>query len=146
MWNTLHSLERKEGDFYMTNQETYMFKKRVVITSPTDTYTNIGENGWTLEMRIPFSSLQFENKPIQKWRVGFFREYYVAPQVHRAISMNRNFSNPCFDCQFNDFLVLENIKGGTRRDLLPYVLGGTPLENGPLDYQWEELDFPLSTV
>ena len=95
-----------------------------------DTFTNIGENGWTMEMRIPFSSLQFENKPIQKWRVGFFREYYVGPQVHRAVSMNRNFDNPCFDCQFNDFLVLENIKGGTRRDLLPYVLGGIPVENG----------------
>ena len=95
-----------------------------------DTYTNIGENGWSLEMRIPFSSLQFENKPVQKWRVGFFREYYVGAQVHRAISMNRNFNNPCFDCQFNDFLVIEDIKGGTRRDLLPYVLGGAPLENG----------------
>ena len=44
--------------------------------------------------------------------------------------MNRNFDNPCFDCQFNDFLIIEDIEGGTRRDLLPYVLGGTPLENG----------------
>jgi len=98
-----------------------------------ETYTAINEQGWTLEMRIPFNSLQFENKSVQKWRIGFFREYYVGAQVHRAVSMNRNFDNPCFDCQFNDFLVLENIKGGTRRDLLPYLLGGVPSQNGSFD-------------
>ena len=92
-----------------------------------ETATNITAEGWTLEMRIPFSSLQFENKPLQKWRVGFFREYYVGPQVHRAVSMNRNFNNPCFDCQFNDFLLLENIQSSARRDILPYVLGGIPM-------------------
>ena len=91
-----------------------------------DSYTHIGSRGWTLEMRIPFSSLQFENQELQRWRVGFFREYYVGAQVHRAVSMNRNFNNPCFDCQFNDFLLLENVQSSVRRDLLPYVLGGVP--------------------
>lgn len=92
------------------------------------TATKIGKKGWTLEMRIPFSSLQFENKEVQRWRVGFFREYYVGPQVHRAISMIRNFDNPCFDCQFNDFLLIGGIKSSTRRDFLPYVLGGVPMD------------------
>lgn len=93
-----------------------------------DTYTHIGSKGWTLEMRIPFSSLQFENKDLQRWRIGFFREYYVGAQVHRAVSMNRNFNNPCFDCQFNDFLLLENVNSSTRRDLLPYAFGGVPFD------------------
>ncbi len=97
------------------------------------TATKIGSKGWTLEMRIPFSSLQFENKDVQRWRVGFFREYYVGPQIHRAVSMNRNFDNPCFDCQFNDFLLIDGIRSSTRRDILPYILGGVPLSGGQFE-------------
>ena len=92
------------------------------------TAAKIQGNSWFMEMRIPFSSLQFENKEQQRWRIGFFREYYVGAQVHRAVSMNRNFNNPCFDCQFNDFLLLDNIRSSARRDILPYVLGGVPFE------------------
>ncbi len=92
------------------------------------TATQIDSSGWSVEMRIPFSSLQFENKDLQRWRIGFFREYYVGAQVHRAVSMNRNFNNPCFDCQFNDFLLIDNIKSAVRRDLLPYALGGVPFD------------------
>jgi len=94
------------------------------------TATKIGSKGWTLEMRIPFSSLQFENKEQQRWRVGFFREYYVGAQIHRAVSMNRNFDNPCFDCQFNDFLLIDGIRSEIRRDILPYILGGIPFQGG----------------
>ena len=93
-----------------------------------ETATSISGNLWQLEMRIPFSSLQFENKEQQRWRIGFFREYYVGAQQHRAASMVRDFNNPCFDCQFNDFLLLTGIRSSARRDILPYVLGGIPVE------------------
>jgi hypothetical protein len=88
---------------------------------------HIDEHGWTAEIRVPFSSLQFENKEVQKWRVGFFREYFVGAQVHRAVTMLRDFNNPCFDCQFNDFLILRNIQSSARRDILPYVFSGVPV-------------------
>lgn len=93
-----------------------------------ETATMISGNFWHLEMRIPFSSLQFENKEQQRWRIGFFREYYVGAQQHRAASTVRDFNNPCFDCQFNDFLLLEGIRSSARRDILPYVLGGLPVD------------------
>lgn len=93
-----------------------------------ETATSISGNSWYYEMRIPFSSLQFENKEQQRWRIGFFREYYVGAQQHRSASMVRDFNNPCFDCQFNDFLLLDGIRSSTRRDILPYLLGGLPVD------------------
>lgn len=34
---------------------------------------NIVENGWVVEMKIPYSSLRFPNKEIQTWGVNFYR-------------------------------------------------------------------------
>ena len=37
------------------------------------TATHIGDNGWTFEMRIPYSALRFSKEKVQSWGINFVR-------------------------------------------------------------------------
>ena len=45
-----------------------------------DSAARIGQEGWVLEMRIPFSSLRYPKTDPQTWRITFYRVY---PREHR---------------------------------------------------------------
>ena len=40
-----------------------------------DSATKITERGWTLEIRIPFSSIRYKNVDPQTWRIMLYRNY-----------------------------------------------------------------------
>lgn len=100
-----------------------------------ETKAQIGDAGYTVEFIIPFSGLPFENKDVQKWGFGFFREYYVGAQRHQALSYSFSFDNPCMDCQFDDVMVLEGITSAVRREFIPYALGGASNATGTFESQ-----------
>lgn len=87
----------------------------------------IVEDGWVVEMEIPYSALRFPKKKIQTWGVNFMREIrrnreqsywnYVDPSVN-------GFAN-----QFGDLEGLRDIQPPTRLSLLPYVSGATTLDD-----------------
>lgn len=77
------------------------------------------ENGWQLEMRIPFSALRFPKTEVQDWGINFFR----------YISRNREESTWCpvkpdFDnwpAQCGSLTNLKGIEPPTRLAFIPYV-------------------------
>jgi hypothetical protein len=85
-----------------------------------DLAVSVTEQGWSVEMRIPFSQLRFGQQERQTW--GF--------QVERTI--NRNQENATFPftpvleragvSRFAHLEGLEGIESGRRLELLPYVV------------------------
>ena len=82
----------------------------------------ITETGWQVELAIPFSSLRFPVKPIQEWRATFWRN---RPRSDRERStwaaINRDLA--CFPCQFGTLVGFENVKPGSRLEILPSIIG-----------------------
>jgi hypothetical protein len=85
-----------------------------------DLAVSVGESGWSVEMRIPFSQLRFGRQERQEWGI----------QVERTI--NRNQENATFPftpvleragvARFAHLQGIEGIEPGRRLELLPYVV------------------------
>ena len=104
------------------------------------------DEGWTLEMRIPYISLRFSKSEEQRWGINFQR-------FSRRLNES-SFWNPVdpniagFVNQFGDVLGITNIEPALRLSFLPYVTTGfrnTPttrglvnewLRNGGMDVKW----------
>lgn len=83
---------------------------------------SINSYGWTVEVAIPFSSLNFPNKEKQNWRINIFR---IIPRGSRTktswVPINRSI--PSFMVQAGYLKGLENIEAGSSIELLPYAIG-----------------------
>jgi hypothetical protein len=88
-------------------------------------------NGWSVEMRIPFSAIRFAKKDVQDWGLQFTR-------FMRRINETSTWSpeNPNVDGtvnQWGDLAGLKAIKPPLRLSFLPYLSGGfrnSPTDNG----------------
>nr|MBA2746901.1 carbohydrate binding family 9 domain-containing protein [Flavisolibacter sp.] len=84
--------------------------------------TRITENGWTVEMKIPYISLRFAANPLQTWGLQFTR--------FTRINNESVFWNPVdpnvngFVNQFGKLTDLENIQPPLRLSFSPYVSTG----------------------
>jgi hypothetical protein len=116
-----------------------------------DAAGRVTKTGWTLEMRIPFSSLRYPKADVQKWGIMLYRNY---PREFRyqffSTRLPRDVS--CFICNSNALEGLSGLPGGGHLVAAPYVNAsrtalpagglGTPLQNGPaeaeagLDVKW----------
>ena len=87
-----------------------------------DSAAKINDHGWTLEIRIPFSSLRYRNVDPQTWGIILFRNY---PRAFRY----QFFSTPvprnsnCFVCRENRLVGLEGLPAGGHLVVAPYVSG-----------------------
>lgn len=99
--------------------------------------TSIKEDGWVVEMRIPYISLRFAKKDVQDWGL----------QLLRFVRRNNeaSFWNPVdpningFVNQFGAFTNLQNIKPPLRLSFSPYVSTGyrqSPQANGTYEKDW----------
>ena len=80
---------------------------------------NIDDQGWTAEMRIPYSALRFSSKDIQTWGINFIRKRayensqtfwnFVDPKVNGLINQSGNWEG------------LQNIKAPLRLSFSPYI-------------------------
>ena len=82
----------------------------------------ITDDGFQVEMAIPFSSLRFPERSQQVWRATFLRtrprgsrEQYSWSAVDR--------DDPCFMCQFGTLSGFEGIKPSTNLDIIPALVG-----------------------
>lgn len=82
----------------------------------------ITEEGYVVEMAIPFASLRFPMRPAHEWRVTFWRN---RPRSNREQSswaaLDRN--DPCMLCQFGSLTGLTGIRPGGSLELLPSLVG-----------------------
>ena len=79
----------------------------------------LDEQGWTVEIKIPYSALRFSSKDIQNWGINFIRK--------RAMENSQtfwNFVDPKVNGLLNQsgtMVGLENIKAPLRLSFSPYV-------------------------
>lgn len=81
----------------------------------------VTESGYQVEFAIPFSSIRFPNRPEQSWRATFWRTH---PRDSRrqytwaAITKGE----PCWPCQWGTLEGIQNVRPGSKLDLLPAVV------------------------
>ncbi|MGK2859317.1 MAG: DUF5916 domain-containing protein [Thermoanaerobaculia bacterium] len=116
-----------------------------------DSAARIHEDRWTLEIRIPFSSLRYPENGEQKWTAILYRNYPRDRRYqHFSAKLPRDVS--CFVCSYTPLTGIENLPaaGGliaapyatARQDWRPENGLGSPLESqgsdfdGGLDAKW----------
>ncbi|MGD2216258.1 MAG: DUF5916 domain-containing protein [Gemmatimonadales bacterium] len=96
----------------------------------------ITDEGYRIEMAIPFKSLRFPDRDVQEWRATFWR---TRPRDSRAqhswAAISRD--DPCWVCQFGTLTGIEGVKSGGALELMPAVIASQAA-------QIEEADDPSS--
>lgn len=80
---------------------------------------NIDRQGWTAEMKIPYSALRFSKKPVQTWGLNITRKRQNANQQLFWNPLNPNING--FINQEGELENLENIRAPLRLSFSPYV-------------------------
>ena len=83
-----------------------------------DRATRIGDDGWTVEMRIPFSQLNFPNTDEQVWGINFSRRYLRCSGREELFHMPRNEAG--YMKRFPDLVGIKGIETGRRLEVLAY--------------------------
>lgn len=85
-----------------------------------DSAAAITSRGWTMEMRIPFSTLRYRSADPQQWRIMLFRNY--PRSVRRQIlSVPIPRGSVCVVCHASQLLGLEHLPSGNHVVAAPYV-------------------------
>ncbi|MEE9170101.1 MAG: DUF5916 domain-containing protein [bacterium] len=84
-----------------------------------DGKVNIDDEGWTAEMRIPFSQLRFHKKDEYLWGVNFRRDISRKNERDYLVYTPRDESG--FVSRFVDLVGIENIDPARQIELLPYI-------------------------
>lgn len=99
-----------------------------------DSRVAIQQNGWSVEMKIPYSALRFPNAEEQTWSVNFSRFIRRVNENSTWNPVNPNVSG--FVNQFGTLAGLHKIMPPTRLSFLPYVTLGyssIPTNNGRIN-------------
>jgi hypothetical protein len=110
----------------------------------------ITEQGYQVEMAVPFSSLRFPNRPAQTWKVDFWRNH---PREDRGqyswAAYDRD--DPCWPCQWGTVTGIENVKPGKGFEILPSLIGfqsgaieGDGSVEDPYEFKNEDVDGEVS--
>jgi hypothetical protein len=85
-----------------------------------DSAARIGQEGWVLEMRIPFSSLRYPKTDPQTWRIMLYRNH---PRDFRAqyFSTRLPRGGNCFVCNSNSLVGLQGLPSAGGLVVAPYV-------------------------
>jgi hypothetical protein len=107
-----------------------------------DASGRVTPEGWTLELRIPFSSLRYSKADPQTWRIMLYRNY---PRDFRTQMFSTTLprGSNCFICRSNPLTGLMGLPSAGGIVAAPYVNAsrtsnprdgpGTPLRGGSLD-------------
>ncbi|HET7745649.1 MAG TPA: DUF5916 domain-containing protein, partial [Vicinamibacteria bacterium] len=87
-----------------------------------DSAGRITEKGWTLEIRVPFSSLRYSKADVQTWRIMLYRNY---PRNYRYQMFTSRLprGGNCFICRTTTLNGLAGLPGGGNVVLAPYASG-----------------------
>jgi hypothetical protein len=81
--------------------------------------TRIDDDGWTAEMRIPFSQLRFNERPEQTWGLNVNRWIPTKNEDIYWVYVPRDETG--WASRFGTLLGLDGIRQGKRMELMPYV-------------------------
>lgn len=81
----------------------------------------ITDEGYQIEMAIPFKSLRFPDREVQEWRATFWRTWPRDSRAqHSWASISRD--DPCMVCQFGTLTGIQGVKPGGALELMPAVV------------------------
>jgi hypothetical protein len=86
--------------------------------------TRITDRGWTLEMRIPFTSLRYQNSDPHTWAILLYRNY-PRDQRYQFLSAKMPRGYNCFVCHANALEGLRQLPTGGHLVAAPYVSTGS---------------------
>ncbi|MCF6167597.1 DUF5916 domain-containing protein [Lutibacter sp.] len=98
-----------------------------------DAVATITNEGWFVEIQIPFNTLKFKNNKEQIWGINFERNIASKNETDRWQGWSRDLSLENFTSA-GTLIGLENISYTNRFELKPYLLGGWNLENDKISY------------
>jgi hypothetical protein len=114
----------------------------------------ITKTGWTLEMRIPFTSLRYSRAPAQSWGIMLYRNYprdqhyqFFSAKMPRDVNCficNESPMSGLVDLPHSEHLVVAPYTSAQRTDT-PLAGPGTPMVDGPAkseagaDVKWSPL-------
>ncbi|MDA8925260.1 carbohydrate binding family 9 domain-containing protein [Gammaproteobacteria bacterium] len=77
--------------------------------------------GYSAELAIPFSELQFPEKKVQEWRIGFLRKSFE-PGLETVFSSYKNEPGEnCYACQADEIISLGSPAIQKRNYIYPYI-------------------------
>ncbi|HEU5051407.1 MAG TPA: DUF5916 domain-containing protein [Gemmatimonadales bacterium] len=79
------------------------------------------ERGWTVEMRIPYSQLRFQERPDHVWGINFRRDIPRNSESSWLVFTPKNGSG--FVSRFPELRGISGVKPPRRLEVLPYVTG-----------------------
>ena len=82
--------------------------------------TQLTDDGWSLEMRIPFNQLRFQESDHMKWGINFEREIKRNKESSYYVMVPKNESG--FVSRFAELEGLNGIKPTQRFEILPYIV------------------------
>lgn len=96
-----------------------------------------------VELKIPFSNLQFKAQEEMRWKVVFIRNTFTATNESLNINFPIDRNNPCLICQSLAEIVLKGIQPKNRVNLLPFVFGGWSGDRAETDFDFQS---PMGSV
>ncbi len=109
-----------------------------------DAAGKITDKGWTLEIRIPFSTLRYPRAEPQTWGIMLYRNY-PRDFRHQFFSTRLPRGGNCFICRENKLTGLSSLPTGDHAVFAPYAAArqtahpvddvlGAPLHDDPFDH------------
>ena len=95
------------------------------------------EDSYHVELKIPFSVLQFKKAETNLWNVAFYRSTYTGETRSQNLNFAIDRNNPCLPCQVPSILELKGIESKNRVTLIPNIVGSAVGErtDGTIQYQ-----------
>ncbi len=82
--------------------------------------TEVNENGWTVEMKIPFSQMRFNQSDVMTWGVNFKREIKRNNENDYLVMVPKKESG--FVSRFASLEGLNGIQPKQRLEIMPYIV------------------------
>ena len=86
-----------------------------------DSAVKIVEDGWVLEMKIPYRALRFSNEEVQTWGIQFHRRFRIDNSQYSWNPIDRTKGN--IGIYHGELTGIKNIKPPTRLSFYPFVSG-----------------------
>ncbi len=87
--------------------------------------------GWTAEMRIPFTQLRFRNSDVQTWGINMNRWVPTGNEDSYWIVVPKDQTG--WSSRMGELVGIEGIKPSRRIELMPYVAGDAMFNKGGVD-------------
>ncbi len=92
------------------------------------------DDGWLVEVKIPYAALRFPNKNVQTWGLNFHRKHQKNRDQYTWNFIDRNGGSiALFDGVING---IENVKPPVRLSFNPFVTAATTTFDGETEFDW----------